>query len=184
MKATAQLKAEHEGITLMLQILENVSQRLESGEQVDPAHLEKIIEFIRVFADRCHHAKEEDLLFPALEAAGIPKESGPVGIMLLEHDEGRKHVRGMADALSRYRDAGAPAGRDFAMHAREYVALLSEHIEKENQVLYEMADSVLSESKQDELFGQFERIEEERIGHGKHEEFHRLLEELARIYLK
>jgi hypothetical protein len=78
MKATEQLRNEHEGIKLMMHILWKLSGKLEAGEEVDPEHLEKIIEFFRIFADKCHHGKEEDLLFPVLEAAGIPREGGPI----------------------------------------------------------------------------------------------------------
>jgi hemerythrin-like domain-containing protein len=74
MTPTEQLKEEHEGIQLMLRILDKVCQRLASGVRVDTGHLEKILEFIKVFADKCHHGKEEDLLFPEMGKAGIPKE--------------------------------------------------------------------------------------------------------------
>ena len=73
----------------MLKILDKVCARLESKEKVDPEHLEPIVEFFRVFADKCHHGKEEDLLFPEMEKAGVPKEMGPIGVMLAEHQQGR-----------------------------------------------------------------------------------------------
>ncbi len=63
MRPTEELKREHEAIKLMLRILEKVSEKLESGEDVNTDHLDKILEFIQVFADKCHHGKEEDFLF-------------------------------------------------------------------------------------------------------------------------
>ena len=98
---TEELKQEHQGILLMLRILDRVAAKIESGEKTDVDHLEQIVEFLRVFADRCHHGKEEDLLFPAMEKAGIPRERGPIGVMLMEHEEGRGYIREMADALAR-----------------------------------------------------------------------------------
>src|SRR5512137_1052010 len=103
MKPTEQLKEEHREIELMLKILEKACKKLESGEKVSPEHLEKIVEFIRVFVDKCHHAKEEDQLFPAMEEAGIPKQGGPIGVMLLEHDMGRESVREMSEVLRKYK---------------------------------------------------------------------------------
>jgi hemerythrin-like domain-containing protein len=82
MKATQQLRAEHEGIQLMLRILEAICRKLEAGERVNPDHMEGIIEFFRVFVDHCHHGKEEELLFPVMEAAGVIKQGGPLGVML------------------------------------------------------------------------------------------------------
>ena len=96
MSATQQLKDEHEGILLMLRILDKIAAKIEAKGSVDPHHLERIVEFLQVFADRCHHGKEEDLLFPEMEKAGIPREKGPIGVMLMEHDQGRAYVRGMA----------------------------------------------------------------------------------------
>jgi len=66
MTPTEQLKEEHEAIKLMLRILDKVCDKLESGEEVNPEHLDQILEFIKVFADKCHHGKEEDLLFQQL----------------------------------------------------------------------------------------------------------------------
>ncbi|MGO9565990.1 MAG: hemerythrin domain-containing protein [Desulfomonilaceae bacterium] len=184
MKATEQLRNEHEGIKIMMHILEKLSGKLEEGEDVDPEHLEKIIEFFRVFADKCHHGKEEDLLFPAMEAVAIPREGGPIGVMLLEHDKGRGYIQGMAEAVSKYRRGDRKAAPVIASNARNYIALLTQHIEKENAVLFPMADSHLSEEKQASMFEEFEKIEEEKIGVGKHEEFHQLLDNLSAVYLK
>jgi len=74
MNYTEQLKEEHKGIILMLRVLEQMCDRLDAGEPVDLDHLERSVEFLKVFADTCHHAKEEELLFPAMEQAGIPRK--------------------------------------------------------------------------------------------------------------
>ncbi|MDA8189522.1 MAG: hemerythrin domain-containing protein, partial [Dehalococcoidales bacterium] len=102
MSATAALKQEHRVIEKMLKVLFAATQRLQAGEDVDPEILRKAVDFIRNFADRCHHGKEEDNLFPAMESRGVPKFGGPIGIMLVEHDEGRRHVRELAAALDKY----------------------------------------------------------------------------------
>ena len=183
MTPTEQLKEEHQGIQLMLRILDKVCQRLESGERVDTGHLEKILEFIRVFADKCHHGKEEDLLFPEMGKAGIPKEQGPIGVMLLEHGKGRDYVRGMNDAIEEYKKNGVNASSRFVENARHYVALLTQHIDKENNILFPLGERVLSEDQKEKLLEAFEKLEHERIGEGRHEEFHKLLGHLRDVYL-
>lgn len=182
MKPTVQLKEEHQAIKLMLRITEKVCEKLESGEEVSPEHLEQIVEFIKVFADKCHHGKEEDLLFTAMEEAGIPKEGGPIGVMLTEHDVGRGYVRGMSEAIARYKAGGRRASSAIAQNARKYIALLTQHIDKEDNILYPMADMHLSKEKQKELLEEFELVEREKIGVGKHEEFHELLDHLKAVY--
>ncbi len=179
-----QLKEEHQGIQLMLRILDEVCRRIGSSEKVDTGHLEKILEFIRVFADKCHHGKEEDLLFPEMERAGVPKERGPIEVMLLEHSKGRDSVRGMGEALEGYKRGEAGASSRFFENARNYIALLTQHIDKENNVLFPWGERVLSKEQKERLIEAFETLEHERIGEGKHEEFHQLLRQLSEVYLQ
>lgn len=182
MKATTDLKEEHGGVKVMLGILEKVCDRLETGKGVDPQHLRQILEFLMVFVDRCHHAKEEDHLFPALEQAGVSVEGGPIGVLLLEHRKGRDLIRGMNDALPGVQRGDRQAIARFVRNAREYGEMLLTHIDKEDDILYPMADALLSEDKDRELTKDFERVEEERVGQGKHEEFHRMMDRLKAVY--
>ncbi len=183
MKATGQLKEEHEGVKVMLAVLERVCRKLEETKHLDKEHFERILEFLKVFVDKCHHGKEEELLFPALAVAGVPKD-GPIRVMLQEHELGRKHIRSMSDAFAGFAAGDPSASGKMAKSGQDYIALLRDHIEKENHVLFAMADRLLPVEKQDELLEGFEKIEEERIGIGKHEEFHHLLEKLSAAYLK
>lgn len=182
MKATRQLRDEHEGIKVMLRIIENVCKQAESGERLMIEHFEGILEFLKVFVDKCHHAKEEEVLFPALEALGIPKEGGPIGVMLHEHALGRGLIKDIDKAFTEYRNGGKAALKEVNQSAKEYIFLLFNHIGKENNMLFVMAENRLSEEQQEELYEGFEKIEEERIGTGKHEEFHKMIHALKNIY--
>jgi hemerythrin-like domain-containing protein len=182
MKATQQLRNEHEGVKIMLNILEQVCRQLETDGNLKEEHFNGILEFLKVFVDKCHHGKEEDLLFPALITAGVSKD-GPIAVMLQEHEMGRNYVKSMSDAYAAYASGNESASKTIRKNALAYITLLRNHIEKENNVLLVMADSLLSEKTQTELFEGFERIEEERIGAGKHEEFHGLLKKLSKMYL-
>jgi len=183
MKATQQLKDEHQGVSLMLRILQKVFEKLESGGGLNQEHFEGMLEFFKVFVDRCHHAKEEDLLFPALEAAGVPRKGGPIGVLLDEHVKARGFVKAMSDAFSDYRQGHAAASDHIVKNAEDYIALLVQHIDKEDTVLYPMADSMLTKEKQEKLYEGFEAIERERIGIGRHEQFHEFMKKLKGIYL-
>ena len=183
MKATKQLKDEHEGVMLMLRILDEVSRQLHSQGHVQSEHFEGILEFLKIFVDKCHHGKEEELLFPALVKVGIPQD-GPIAVMLFEHEMGRKYIRVMTDAFERHKLKDASAASVIVQNAQDYIALLTDHIDKENNILFAMADDRLSQRAQEDLFEGFEKIEESRIGAGKHEEFHALLHMLGDLYLK
>ena len=157
MKPTEDLKNEHAAVKLALKILEETARRLEEGVSVEEDHLGGLLEFLRVFVDRCHHGKEEDLLFPAMERAGVPREGGPLGVMLAEHKEGRMYVKGMGAAFLEYRKGGRTSGREYAQNARGYASLLARHIEKEDNVLYPLAESRLPAGVWKKLEAGFEK---------------------------
>ncbi len=184
MKATEELKNEHQGIEVMLKVLQSVSERLLAGGPVELEHVDGMMEFFTVFVDKCHHGKEEEFLFPALEGVGIPREGGPIGVMLHEHVKGRELVGQMKNALDQLKMED-PKGRiGFPQVAKEYWELLRQHIDKENNVLFALADAKLDASMDAKLMESFERLESERIGPGKHEEFHDLLNKLEAVYLR
>lgn len=183
MQATTSLKEEHRAIERMLRIIDRIAERLNAGEPVEGEDLPQIVEFFQVFADRCHHAKEEDLLFVALEKEGIPREHGPIGVMLQEHDLGRQYVRKMWEAAIGYQAHDYSMGPVFAKNARDYAELLRDHIDKEDHVLYPIADARLSPQVDQQLVEGFDQVESERVGEGRHEEFHRLLDRLEQTYV-
>jgi hemerythrin-like domain-containing protein len=182
--AIEQLKKDHVAIERMLGVLETVSRRLQSGQLVDPAHISQIVDFFHGFADECHHAKEELALFPALEKVGIPRAGGPVGVMLHEHDQMRGYLRGVAEAIERVQAGEVGAAGEVIRHAENYASTLRRHIDKENNMLFRMAEMRLGPSTEQELAEQFDVIENEKVGAGKHEEFHALLKRLEGIYLR
>lgn len=130
------LMREHDVILGVLAAMEGRLTLLGQGEMQDEFWRDAI-DFLRFFADQRHHAKEEDLLFPAMVEAGVPEEGGPIQVMKHEHEEGRALVRAMRAALDAH-DA-ASLGRA----ACDFIELLREHIEKENTVLFPFAVSVL-----------------------------------------
>ena len=90
----------------------------------------------------------------------------------------------MNAAFSQFKAGVVPAAVDFTRSARDYISLLNQHIDKENNVLFPIAEKQLSEGKLAELLKGFEMIEAEKIGVGKHEEFHKMIDQLESVYLK
>ena len=183
MNPIEELKNEHRAVEASLRILEGLCRQIESQDKIpEPSHIDQLLEFFAVFVDTCHHGKEEALLFPALEAQGVSRQGGPIGVMLAEHVSGRNHIKGMRQALADYKGGRRAATADFVRHARGYADLLRQHIFKEDNVLFQMADQRLPAEVKNELTKGFERIEEEKVGAGKHGAFHRMLEELGKVY--
>ncbi|MBF0121184.1 MAG: hemerythrin domain-containing protein [Desulfobacterales bacterium] len=170
MTSTQILKHEHEIILLVIGAAEKEAQQIENTSTVNVEKIHTIIDFIKNFADLCHHAKEEKILFPKLEEKGMEHESGPIAVMLKEHAEGRAIVKAMAAALPHI------SVKDNLL---AYTQLLRAHINKENNVLFPMADKILTPEDQTFLAEAFERIEEEETGAGVHEKYHHLAHELV-----
>jgi hemerythrin-like domain-containing protein len=144
MDAIELLMDEHQLILRSLDALDAFAARLSRGDE-DKAELGRFVRFIREFADARHHGKEEDILFRAMVAAGFPQESGPIAVMLMDHESGRAYVAEMAERAAQ----AAPwtdVDRDAAVAAaRGYAELLRSHIHKEDQILYPMARMRLHE---------------------------------------
>jgi hemerythrin-like domain-containing protein len=177
--ATQILRHEHDAVLKMLDASEQAAQKLEQGGQVRPEALSDLLDFFKTFADKCHHSKEEELLFPLLESKGIPREGGPVGVMLHEHDEGRALIREMAGAAAAISSGEEHASLRWAGASRAYVQLLRAHIYKENNILFPMAERILSSQEQETLAERFEQLEVEKMGAGTHQRLHADMERLA-----
>jgi hemerythrin-like domain-containing protein len=169
-KATQDLKKEHESILHVLKILDKMMAAEAKEDMVKLRFYNELVYFLQIFADKCHHGKEENFLFEELVQKGVGKEGGPIGVMLQEHKQGREYIAQMDKSLQE---------KDLTkcqLLAAKYRDLLRSHIEKENNVLFVMADDLLSETAQDEMFEKFENHEESVIGHGVHEELHAMIQ--------
>lgn len=134
---------EHRLILRMAQVLEDRARLLADGKFGDWDFFLKAVDFIRTYADRFHHAKEEDILFRELVRNGMPKENSPVAAMLMGHDQGRALVRGMEEAAVAAKAGDAAAAAKIVENATAYVAFIRDHIEKEDKILYPLAERVL-----------------------------------------
>lgn len=174
MRPTEILKEEHKVILKALNVLDSIVGR----EDIQREELLLLIDFIKNFADRCHHKKEEDLLFKYMIESGVPAEGGPIDVMLSEHNMGREFVKNMENAIRN----GKIDRAKFNENAKNYTSLLSEHIYKEDNILYQIADFHIDAEGQKRLLEEFERVEKEDIGIGVHEKYHSIINELEQKY--
>lgn len=176
-RAIEDLKNEHNAILSGLQILSAITSRMDRGLEVNKRSIRDFLGFLKEFADKCHHGKEEGFLFPALKKAGLTGNSGTVEVMVAEHARGRELLAQMEKAFSG--SAGFP---QFSRAAKDYSALLRSHIEKENGALFPSAETILSEQLLDQIYDSFEHHEQKAIGAARHEELHAILKTLKQKY--
>jgi len=180
MKATETLKYEHEVILMVLKASEDDIQTFEKTGKVNRIRIEKMVDFFRNFADSCHHAKEEKLLFVKMNEKGISSDGGPIAIMLNDHEIGRGYIRAIAKALEQSESGDSEAVKTIFRNLKSYVNLLRAHINKENYILFPMADKLLKPEDQKALSEAFEKVESEETGEGVHEKYLKLAHELTR----
>lgn len=173
--ATSRLREEHQLILRVAGAMQALLGEAEGPDGLDFDTIADCITFIRLFADACHHGKEEDLLFPELEAAGLPRNQGPIAVMLYEHKQGRALTKSMSDSLGSARQGDERALATLQNAARGYIELIRGHIMKEDRILFEMADQAVRGSACDRLCGGYGAVCARRFeGHSKEE-----LQELA-----
>jgi hemerythrin-like domain-containing protein len=179
MGPTEILSAEHRVIEQVLDCLAKMAAGVRRGDDLDRARATQAIEVLRTYADRIHHGKEEDRLFPSLHERGLPRHVGPVAVMLHDHEVGRGLIRRMADVLE---GGGAAGPREFADAAQAYVEMLRDHIAKEDGVLFPLAESVLDPDGAERLRAELERFDREDLEPGLLERMLVTAEALARHY--
>ncbi len=172
------LMNEHKVILSVCDASAREAERLASGGAVNAPKVESILDFIRSFADRFHHAKEEDLLFARMAGRGFPVEGGPIGMMLREHEIGRGHVAAIAGALPRAAAGDASARMAAAENLGGWAALLRQHIFKEDNILYPMAVRMLTPADMEALEEDFARVARE-FGEGFHARYASVARDLA-----
>lgn len=146
------LKNDHRLIEAVLSALES---KLSAGGAVPVEFVEQALNFLVEYADRYHHHKEEEVLFPALAARGVPVEGGPIGMMLYEHTVGRRLLSGIRENLAGARQGEYQASDAIRTFATEYIELLRGHIWKEDNVLFMLAERVLNEQSAQDVLERF-----------------------------
>lgn len=150
---------EHKLILRMITLVEYNTALLEEGKFRNWQFYLDAVDFIRNYADRFHHAKEEEVLFMELIKNGMPEKQSPIEAMQMEHDQGRAHVRAMEEAAQKALGGEIGQAAIIAEHAKGYAELLRGHIEKENDILYPLAERILPEDVRDGMLAAYETAE-------------------------
>lgn len=175
--STASLRRDHELIEKVIKSMEITVQLLNEGKQIPESILIPVIDFSKNFTDVCHHSKEEGSLFPALEQAGMPRNMGPIAIMLMDHERSREISKRMEEAAKEYIDSGNST--NLIKYMKQYVEHVTEHLWKENNRLFLMAEARLQyvSEKVDKELTEIEESKLQEIGKTR-EHFEKLVANL------
>ncbi len=182
MNAIQILVAEHERILSMIEVSKVIVNN-SNADNLPLDDVEKIVDFIRNFADKYHHMKEEDELFIEMGKNGMPVNAGPIGVMLHEHNEGRAYVKQVTEAIDKLKAGDKSAYPVIKENLMNYGELLTNHIYKENNILYPMAEKLLPKDIMDAMVVSFEKKNASTVNNEYSEKYLRMAEELAAKYL-
>ncbi len=163
-QVTASLRQDHDIIKKVLKATDACIKLLKEGKEIPHAILLDTVDFITNFVDRCHHAKEEQGLFPALEATGMPRENSAIGTMLKEHEEARKIAEQIKNAVESYIQGKSEESRSkIIQYCEAYVNHIDRHILKEDTRLFIIAERRLK-GKEDDVKKMVDSVELEKVG--------------------
>lgn len=175
---------EHDNILRMLHVVQKASLQVLGGEAADVADFKKMIGFIRNYADKTHHGKEEEFLFKEMvDSLGIIGDNLVRHGMLVEHNLGRLHVSDLEDALTAYAQNATDESRlAILVAAGSYVNLLRRHIERENAVVFSFGEKNLAADALARVEAQTAAFESDPQNVAIREEQLHILDELEKKY--
>lgn len=176
--STASLRRDHDLIEKVVKAMDTTVQLLKQGKTIPESILIPTIDFSKNFTDVCHHNKEEQSLFPALGRAGMPTNFGPVAMMLMEHEKSREIAKKMESSSDIYLKSGD--AKQLISDMEEYVEHITEHIWKENNRLFMMAEARLQHVA-DQVNNELNEIEETKLKESgrTRSDFEKLAEDLT-----
>ena len=177
--STASLRRDHDLIEKVIKAMESTIQLLNDGKQIPESILLPVIDFSKNFTDVCHHSKEENSLFPALEQAGMPRNMGPIAMMLMDHERSREIGKDMENSAKNYISSGNSI--KLISDMQQYVEHITEHLWKENNRLFMMAEARLQyvSKKVDNELNEIEESKLKEIGKTR-EHYEQLAETLTK----
>lgn len=177
------LQQDHEDIQTVLAIMAEMSNRLGGESPVEPGDVLKVVTYLDEFVLRGHLTKEERFLYPQIAQTGLPDDSGPLAVMVAEHQMAANFLGGLRDSLARYTPGDEDSKRLVGEYARNYALLLAQHMEEEEQLIYPMAEQRLKPETKRSLEQSFANHEYQLMGPSGHERYHSMAHELAELYL-
>lgn len=183
MKPTEDLMSEHKAITLMLNVMSNISESIKDKKVFYTNDVEKIVDFLSIYVDKYHRNKEESVFYPALLLTKCPTEEMPVGLLINEHSIGKGYLDEILCCVENCKIGSTFSGERIADCMANYVQLIQNHIRKEETDYFPLANKALSGEAQKEISKQFQLINDEFFGLDIHTRYDELLKSMESKYL-
>lgn len=175
MLAVGLLMKEHRVIERMIKLMKEELQNIEERKEADVIFIDKTLDFIRSYADKCHHGKEEDILFKDLQNKSLSAEHQKILDELIEeHIYARKTTKGLAEAKEIYAKGSKEALAEIENLIRVLVELYPKHIEKEDKHFFLPVMDYFSKKEQSAMLGEFQDFDRNLI----HEKYKTIVKDI------
>lgn len=175
------LMIEHRLIERMIAVIRKEAEHLEAGSELNTLFIKKAVDFIRTYADKCHHGKEEDILFKELLKKELSKEHfRMVNQLIAEHKYGRKTLKELEEAGDRYGKGDKKAKADALNGMKALAAFYPNHIEKEDKHFFLPCMDYFSREEKDNMLEEFRKFDAALI-HGKYRAVVKQMEESRNV---
>ena len=172
------LMKEHRLIERMIAVIKKETEDLASGRELDTLFIKESADFIKTYADQCHHGKEEDILFRELAKKNISKEHSEIMNQLIaEHKYGRKALKELIEAKDRYENGGKEAKADALIRLKALVEFYPKHIEKEDKHFFLPCMGYFSSKEKDDMLEEFWEFDKTLI----HKKYKRMVEQMEML---
>jgi uncharacterized protein len=161
-------------------VLEAAQKAIAAPGGPPPQMIAQLIDYLVGYADNCHNRKEEEHLFPLIEARGVPRQGGPLAVMLDEHEQSRELLAKIKPLAHRYAEGEKEVLSDLAPVFAEYAALVKRHYWKENDILYPMAHRVLTEADSQAIVAGILAVEA-KLGPDTRARYYAIAEEIEQV---
>ncbi|MEI7504253.1 MAG: hemerythrin domain-containing protein [Paludibacter sp.] len=182
MKPTDELIFEHKAIKIMLNVMSNISESIKNKKVFYTNDVEKIVDFLSVYVDKCHKNKEETVFYPALLLSKQPFKN--IGLIINDHSIGKGYLDEILCCVENCKIGSTFSGERIADCMANYVQLKEAHIKTEETDYFPLADKALNEEAQQEISKQFQLINAEFDGLDIHAHYEELLQSMEHKYLK
>jgi hemerythrin-like domain-containing protein len=177
MQARGPLMVEHRLIERMISIIKNAIAQIESNQKIDPVFVDTVVDFVRMYADRTHHGKEEDILFRDLSNRPLSAEDQRVMKELIEeHVFGRQTTKELVEANTRYRNGDESALADIIRTLETLIEFYPKHIEKEDKIFFPAARAYFTDEEEQAMLAEFWEFDRKMI----HEKYMSVVERLEK----
>jgi hemerythrin-like domain-containing protein len=176
--AIAELEHEHREIQKVITLMSNITREMERGKDCEPALLDEVVQFLRIFGEQCHHVKEEKALFSLLETKGVPANGCPIAALVGEHRRGHVLLNQLQAASARYKVGDGNVRPALINSLQSLVELYTQHIWKEEYLLFPMAHKVLAAGDHETLSRQFAAVEAQ-IGFDVHNAMEAMIDSIG-----